>query len=175
MHTRLAEVVAATDAARANLLALVTPLTDLEWDRRDGEGRWSVGEVVAHLQLVEDGSVRALFRGFRNARDAGLGKETSTESLLTSLDRFGIREGARTIEAPPMVQPKPMPRSEVMQKLQLAHDGLHKWAAEADGFALAEVGWPHPAVGDMNLYQWVLFLGQHEERHLRQIRSILGA
>ncbi len=175
MHPRLAGVLAETDRIRSELLHIIEPLTAAEWDRRDHEDRWSVGEVVAHLQLVEDGSVRAMFRAFRNAREAGLGQETSTESMVNSLDRYQLERVVQRIEAPPMVQPKPIERADLMAKLQFSRDGLHKWAAEADGFALADTGWPHPAVGPLNLYQWVLFLGQHEARHIGQIRTILTA
>lgn len=175
MNPRLAEVLAETDRIRGELLALIGPLSDSQWALRDGADRWSVGEVVSHLQVVEDGSVRALFRAFRNARDAGLGQETSTESLVHSLDRFNITEPVRRLDAPPMVQPKPAERAEVMSQLARSREGMHTWAAEASGYALGEVTWPHPAVGPLNLYQWVLFIGQHEARHVGQIRRILAA
>jgi uncharacterized damage-inducible protein DinB len=175
MQQRLVEVLAEADRIRAELLALIGPLSDTQWAMRDREDRWSVGEVVAHLQLVEDGSVRALFRAFRTARDAGLGQESSTESLVHSLDRFNLTEPVRPIEAPPMVQPKPIEREELMTRLARSREGMHTWAAEASGFALGEVSWPHPAVGPLNLYQWVLFIGQHEARHVGQIRRILAA
>jgi hypothetical protein len=32
--------------------------------------------------------------------------------------------------------------------------------------------YPHPLVGMLNLYQWILFVGQHEGRHSEQIRDI---
>ena len=44
----------------------------------------------------------------------------------------------------------------------------------ADGLALDEITQPHPLFGTLNLYQWVLFVGQHEARHTAQIREIAG-
>ena len=40
---------------------------------------------------------------------------------------------------------------------------------DGDGLALGERVQPHPFIGPLNLYQWVLFVGAHEARHARQI------
>jgi hypothetical protein len=41
-----------------------------------------------------------------------------------------------------------------------------------DGLALSQVGFPHPALGTLNLYQWLLFSAGHHARHAAQIREI---
>jgi hypothetical protein len=33
----------------------------------------------------------------------------------------------------------------------------------------------HPVLGEIDAYQWLLFLGAHTERHAAQIREVLGA
>lgn len=176
MHPLLSEVLAATEAARTELLDVLHGLGPGQWDRRAPDGGWSVGEVVGHLQLVEDSSVRALFRGFRNARAAGLGPETDGSSRLGTLDVAGIVEAARPIPAPDMVTPTDTADLAArLEKLAYSREGLRKFAAEADGMALSQVKFPHPAIGEIDLYQWVLFIGLHERRHVNQIRRILGA
>jgi hypothetical protein len=174
MHPLLSEVLAATEAARADLLGLIDGLAPGQWDQRASTGGWTVGEVVGHLQLVEDSSVRALFRAFRTARDAGLGPETDTTSRLHSLDGARIEETVRPLPAPPMVTPTDAADIAARrEKLEFSRSGLRKFAAEADGMALSTVKFPHPAIGEIDLYQWVLFIGQHERRHIAQIRRIL--
>ncbi|MBL8961963.1 MAG: DinB family protein [Gemmatimonadetes bacterium] len=174
MHPVLSEVLAATEAARADLLALIDNLSPGQWEQRGSDGGWTVGEVVGHLQLVEDSSVRALFRAFRTARDAGLGPETDTASRLGSLDGARIEETVRPLAAPPMVTPTDaVDLAARREKLEFSRSGLRKFAAEADGMALSQVKFPHPAIGEIDLYQWVLFIGQHERRHIAQIRRIL--
>jgi hypothetical protein len=44
----------------------------------------------------------------------------------------------------------------------------------ADGLALGQISFPHPLIGPLDLYQWVLFVGQHEARHAAQIEEIAG-
>jgi hypothetical protein len=176
MHPLLSEVLGATEAARAELLALMDDLTPGHWDQRGPDGGWTIGEVVGHLQLVEDSSVRALFRAFRTARDAGLGPETESASRLHTLDSARIHEVVRPLPAPAMVTPADAADIAARrEKLAYSREGLRKFAAEADGMALSQVKFPHPAIGEIDLYQWVLFIGLHERRHVGQIRRILGA
>ena len=44
-----------------------------------------------------------------------------------------------------------------------------------DGLALGSIEWPHPAIGVLNIYQWLVFLGAHEGRHAAQLREIATA
>ncbi|HYH85991.1 MAG TPA: DinB family protein, partial [Pyrinomonadaceae bacterium] len=34
------------------------------------------------------------------------------------------------------------------------------------------ISFPHPAWGAINLYQWLAFVGAHEQRHLAQIEAL---
>jgi hypothetical protein len=43
---------------------------------------------------------------------------------------------------------------------------------EGDGWALETLSAPHPRLGSLNLYQWVVFVAGHEARHTAQIREI---
>ena len=47
--------------------------------------------------------------------------------------------------------------------------------AEADGWALEKVVAPHPRLGTLDMYQWLVFLGRHESRHLAQIERTIAA
>ena len=52
---------------------------------------------------------------------------------------------------------------------------LRSAIADADGLALGLIMHPHPVVGDINLYEWILFVGLHEQRHVRQIGAVAAA
>jgi len=43
----------------------------------------------------------------------------------------------------------------------------------ADGWAVGSLSFPHPIIGPLDFYQWVLFVGQHEVRHTCLIRKAL--
>ena len=52
---------------------------------------------------------------------------------------------------------------------------LRSAIAEVDGLALGLIMHPHPVVGEINLYEWILFVGLHEQRHLPQIGEVAAA
>ena len=47
--------------------------------------------------------------------------------------------------------------------------------ADADGLALGMITHVHPVLGEIDLYQWILFVGQHEARHVAQITEVVSA
>jgi hypothetical protein len=59
--------------------------------------------------------------------------------------------------------------------LTRARDALHDALREGDGWALETLSAPHPRLGALNLYQWVVFVAGHESRHTAQIREIAEA
>ena len=176
MHPRLTELLADAEAVRADLLAFLDTLGDDDWTSAPADGGWSVAQHAAHLHLVEQSSVRALFRAFRTARDAGLGPETETSSRLGALAHTGLAEGNVRVQAPPFVTPVDVPdRAQVHARLGESRAGLHAWAAEADGYRLTEVSFPHPVLGALDLYAWVTMIADHERRHLGQLRRRFAA
>lgn len=175
MHPRLSELLAYADRARDDVLAFVGTLTPEQLQAPGAEGRWSIAQHLAHLHLVEHSSVRAMFRALKNARAAGLAAETETSSLLGMLDHTGLATGEGQYVAPEFVAPADAPDLETVRgRLAESRSGLRAWAAEADGWALATVHFPHPVLGTINLYAWVVMIADHERRHLQQMRASLA-
>ena len=56
--------------------------------------------------------------------------------------------------------------------LEQSRQALRAAVISGDGLALSEVKHPHPVLGEINLYQWILFVGSHEVRHTAQVREI---
>lgn len=173
MHARLAELMNFAEQARLDLVASVTGVPEERQRVRLRDGAWSIVEILGHLHLVEKSSLRAMFRAFRTARDAGLGSETESTSVLGLIDRFRLPDTESRMIAPAFTVPDTggdIPS--LLTRLAESRDGLRAWAREVDGYALGNVRFPHPALGDLSLYGWVLMIGQHEQRHTRQIREI---
>jgi hypothetical protein len=176
VHPRLAELLDSADRTRNELLAFVGTLTPEQLQAPGPDGAWSPSQHLAHLHLVEASSLRALFRTFRTARAAGLAMETETSSLRDALDGTGLATGEQKRIAPDFVSPADAPDGETLRaRLTESRAGLHAWAAEADGFALATVTFPHPVLGMLTLYEWIVMIDHHERRHLRQMRAQVGA
>ena len=92
--------------------------------------------------------------------------------MLGALDHEKIG-GAGKLVAPEAVRPTPdAGADEATTALREARAALTASLLAADGLALGEIVHTHPALGDLDLYQWVLFVGLHDRRHARQIRAI---
>lgn len=177
MHPRLAEILAYTEHARAELLAVVAAVIAEHHARVPAGGGWSIEEVLHHLYLVEHSSVRAIFRALKRAREGGaVAREGDASSLLARVAAIESRMAARRFEAPAFTRPQE--RLEVpalLGKLAESREGLRTWAREADGIALDTIHFPHPALGEISLYDWVIMIGAHERHHTRQIEAISNA
>lgn len=173
VHPRLAEIVKYVDDRRAELESAASRLPYARWSERLAADSWSVAQVFDHLHRSESGIARLLAKRIARAKEAGLGPEHSDESLLNALDFFPIVDGPKR-QAPEIVIPRPEARApEVHQALRSSRADLHSALREGDGLALAEVTATHPSLGVINVYQWVLFIGQHEARHTRQVEEIV--
>ena len=62
---------------------------------------------------------------------------------------------------------------EALRSLTDSRRALRDSLVEGDGMDLSVIKRPHPALGELNLYQWGLFIGKHEERHTLQIERTL--
>lgn len=175
MHPRIAELTDVLDRERAGLLAAVAALPADALDRAPAPGRWSPGELLEHLRIVEDGSTRLLVKRLARAREAGLGEETESSSVLERLPAAAIVEGTPRA-APDVVTPAAGTTAEqALAGLAASRDALRAFLADADGLALGEVKATHAVFGEIDLYQWVLFIALHEARHARQLRALAGA
>jgi hypothetical protein len=172
MHPRVSELIATLDRERAGVLAAVARIPADALERRPAPDVWSAAHVVEHLRVVEAGTARLLARRLARAREAGLPPETETDSVLGSLDRFQVIAGNRRV-APEMVAPPAEVNAEqALAGLAESREALLGVLRDGDGLALGQVRATHQLFGDLDLYQWTLFVAQHEARHARQLHEI---
>ncbi len=170
LHPRLAELRGELERTRDGLLAAVARVPAEFAALRPDADRWSVAEVVEHLRIVEDGVGRLLGKLGRRAETVG--PEVSSASVLSSLDRYELSSPKRRIVAPHGVTPGGgMTLAEGLAGLAESRRRLLELVHRVSGRALDEVAAPHPLLGPLSFYQWLLFLAQHEERHTIQIRE----
>lgn len=176
MHPRLAEIAEFLEEARAAVVRAVEHLSPEDAARRPGPGAWSVDEILTHLSLVEPGVAKRIAKSVGLAKGEGLLRETSIESVMRSLDGAALEALRRKQVAPEYVDPKTvLVLSEALAALARSRDGLRQSMAKADGWALEKVVAPHPRLGTLDMYQWLLFLGHHERLHLAQLERTIAA
>jgi uncharacterized damage-inducible protein DinB len=175
MHPRLTELVEYLDAQRAALLDTASTIPPERWTERPAADRWSVAEVLEHLQMVEHSCARVIAKRAAEARAAGHPAETATGSKLGALDWSDVRDRSTRREVPERVAPTGTLSGEAARSaVDRSRAELREAIAAADGLALESLRHTHARVGELDLYQWILFVGQHEARHTAQVAEIVS-
>jgi len=170
VHPRIAELIEYLNRTRAALEESAAALSPAERARRPAPESWSPAEILDHLARVEGSIVKLLARLLAQAADAGLGPEESTASVLGRLDRYRVESGVPRAQASERARPSPDADADrALDALRAARAELHRVLRAADGLAVGTLAAPHPVVGELDFYGWVLFIAQHEERHRRQL------
>jgi len=138
-------------------------------DQRPRPDSWSVAEILEHLNIV-DTRFTALWR----MKSAGTPALNGRVPEIT-FDPERVRDRTKKAEATGPIRPTgAVEAATARTTLEVTRQHLKDAIAEADARDLSRVLHPHPLFGELNLYQWVLFLASHEERHAAQIREIVS-
>jgi hypothetical protein len=176
MNSRLEEIVKDIEAARSELITMVSDLDESATGARAAPGQWSIGEIMHHLVLMENLVTTLLEKQIPRARDRGIGADTNSESVVHSLDWYQIEKVVDKLTAPQSVVPAAgLTRGELLSLLSDSRAKLLRAISEADGIDLSQMHFPHPVLGRLDMYQWILFVGKHERRHIAQIARVKGA
>jgi hypothetical protein len=173
MHRRISELVEYVDATRAALLETAATVPADRFAERPAPERWSAAELLEHLARVESGCARVIAKRAAAARESGIPAEHDESSMLGALDGRHVTDRSHKLTAPAIVAPAGgFTRDAALDAIAKSRAEFKRAIADADGLALGEVRHPHVVLGEIDLYQWILFVGQHERRHLAQLEEI---
>ena len=173
MHPRLQEILTYLDERRAELRGAVDAVPRGERQTRPAADRWSAAEVVEHLAMVEGRMARGIFaKRIDEARANGIGPERETPRSPRRSTRPACSIDQPRTAPEPVVPLGTKDFDSAWAELGQVRAGLRATLTAADGLALGEIRHVHPSLGDMNLYQWALWIGSHEGRHAAQVREI---
>ena len=176
MHPRTEEVLNYLDARRADLQAAVE-LAPIELQQKSpAPDQWSIAQVLDHLTMIDRRVSAGLKKWLADAKAKGIKSESETSSVLRSVPTELIIDRRKRFDAPAEIRPgNDIDAAAAWTALSQAREELRAAFIDGDGLALAEIIQPHPVLGPINLYQWILFVGSHEARHTAQIREIAAA
>ena len=93
--------------------------------------------------------------------------------MLGTLDEFRVSELDRKLVAPELVSQTENPDRETAERmLAESRAALDAAIASGDGLALGSIRHTHLRFGELDLYQWLLFVAEHEKRHTIQLREV---
>ncbi len=175
MHPNLEEIDADLTRIRAELAQIIATTPAEKFEHHPKNGGWTGTGIVQHLGKVEGAATKLLEGLFAKALADGMAAETKTVSWVSSIARFNVQDRTTKINAPERLYPDAAPDlTASWTSLQAVRDRLHRAVASVDGRDLTVVSYPHPIFGPLNGYEWIVMIGQHEERHLTQLRETLS-
>lgn len=171
---KLQELFFYMDSTRAELVACAREMNPSFAQIRPRDGVWSAADNLAHLALVEGNVVNLMTKSIAEARAAGVGPHTSDASFMNSLDRWRIPDHEMKVTAPTRITPEGGKSvEESLASLELSRARLRQILIENCDIDLAAIRRPHPLLRELDMYQWGLFVAQHEVRHRRQMERTL--
>jgi hypothetical protein len=157
---------------RARLLAVAAGMSADQADFRPSPADWSVAECVAHIVLVENRILARIEAALNRPPEPE--KRPAGEDQAPRLMRLVPNRGRR-VNAPEAVVPTRdwLDLAELIQRFETARARTAGFAAGA-GPGLRERFFPHFVFGELDCYEWLLFLPLHSERHIRQMEEAMA-
>jgi hypothetical protein len=173
VHPRTTELLAHLERHRAALRRAIDKVPVALRTTRPAADRWSVASVIDHVALVERRVTMGLSGKLAEARAHGLDAETAAASVIDerAMARYLNRE--RRVQSGEASEPRAnVTAGEAWTAAAEARDATIALLEKADGLAVDGVSLPHPALGPLSFYQWMVFLGGHDARHSLQIDEV---
>lgn len=175
-YNNLAEIFEALDTTRARLSDRLGKIEGAEETKRAAPDSWSVAETVEHLAIFEEGMSKLFNIILTKAEAGGMRRAEGQPFRPVSLEQVAERSRQEKYTAPEIVRPRGETSvSESLARLRRSRDSINALRPRIEELDLASMTYPHPAFGPLDFYQWLVMIGLHEDRHLRQIETILAA
>ena len=167
------KVLSHLEATRQDLLSSFRGLTEEEIDYQVSDNSWTIGEVLQHLLLVE----RAVLLRSEKLMRGELPSERSFWNRLRKLPvRWAVYRGVK-VKTSKRLDPRglnSLAKGELVRRLSDSRAKLLMFLDNNCDKDLSTYRFPHLLFGALNIYEWMMFIGYHEERHRRQIEQIVA-
>ncbi|HYO91077.1 MAG TPA: DinB family protein [Pyrinomonadaceae bacterium] len=175
-YKSVAEIFDSIDETRARLGERLAGLSTAQENFRPAQGGWSIAEIVEHLAILESRLLGLLTMMVSKAEKAGLQRSaTASDFVPVSLDEIVERSLKEKYTAPETAQPQGgVSIKDSLERLRQSRVSLRALQPRFEATDLTSARYPHPAFGPLDAYQWLVMIGVHEDRHLRQIESLMA-
>lgn len=157
-------------SSQANLQTALANLTPGQWSFRETPERWSIVENLEHLVLFEAFVRSAVKRALDMPAEPHkvLQAREKQPLVLDLANSRGTKFNAREVVRPTGAIKDP---DEMIAAFRTARAATLQFTADTQDDLTAHF-FPHIAFGDLDCYQWLIVIGQHTLRHVRQIEEI---
>lgn len=159
---------------RQGLFDAVAGLSDAQLDYKPSDDAWAICDILHHLALTDEANVKLMSRSLKQAQTTGTPLDpTPDESVINCLNHLTDTISGTRAQAPEFVRPQAhAPVQESLARLNASREKMLGLVEQLGEYDLSQLKYPHPLLGDLNLYQWILIAGGHERRHVAQIGRV---
>ena len=170
-YNSVAEIYEDIDETRARLVGAVEPLTAEQLGFRPSPEKWTVAEIVEHLSITE-GRVARMLGVMVTKLGPDAARAEGSPFAPVSIEQFVELSRTEKYQAPDEIRPKGAPLEDSLAALRDSRSMLRDLRDRAELIDGTRARFPHPVWGPLDLYQWLAFVGAHEQRHLHQIEAV---
>ncbi len=173
MLPKLRRKLEALEIGRYLCLDALATFDPVALNRPPAPDKWSAGQIMAHLILVEQASLQYLTKKLPHVTAESVPQANWRSAWRLWKLRIGLRI-ARGIQAPPAVAAVPNEVSLVGQQEAWVQtrSALGQLLGALPEPLLTAALYRHPLAGQISLLQMLDFLRFHQAHHLRQIRRL---
>ena len=152
-------------------LKSIAGLSEKQWRFKPAPDRWSVAEVSEHIAVSEStifGLIQSKFMTSPAAPEKRAEVAGKDETVLKM-----VPDRSHKVQAPEFL--KPTNRWATEAELTKAFDDSRKATMDyvrTTNDDLRDHFGPHPLLGTLDAYQWILLISAHSERHTKQIEEV---
>ena len=153
--------------SRDRLRATTQGLSKTQLAYRAAPGRWSVAENIEHLAVVEAGILSMVEKGLEAPSDSSKRSAMDDPGLIADVAGRITR-----FQAPEFLVPTGRWQDEeLLPQFDAARKRTREFAATTNA-DLRNHFLPHPILGELDCYQWLLLMAAHCDRHRTQIEEV---
>jgi hypothetical protein len=156
-----------------DFLQSIDGLSEAQWKFKPAPDRWSVAEVAEHIALSEEMFNESITGKILKTPAATAEQKAKTQGLDDKILQ-GLPDRTNKFKAPEKLQPasKFASAKEAAKAFNAKRDALISLAKKTPESELrSHVSGPSP-MGDLDGFQWMLFMAAHSKRHVAQIDEV---
>ncbi len=161
----------ALHATRKQVLDATAGLSRAQWNFKPSPGAWSIAEIATHLALLEAQFPQTLAAALKTpaAAEKRLKNPRAADAKLLAM----LPDRSSKAQSPERFQPGGQFKdgAAAVAAFQAARDKTLETMRTSQA-PLREHFYNHPALGDLDAYQWFLMLAGHTERHVNQMLEV---
>jgi uncharacterized damage-inducible protein DinB len=158
--------------SRERLLRMTRGLSSEQLHYRPAPGRWTVAECVEHIAIVEGRVLGRMQKTLEEGPDPS--KRSALQGREDTMFAVAVARVARFQAPEGLVPTGRWPDEQLLQEFEAARQQTRDFAASTQA-DLRRHFFKHPALGELDLYQWLLLIAAHCERHRAQSEEVMAS